>query len=92
MIIKPYHHLAETHSGSVGWEPNSLPHRPVETPAFNGVLGYVPQLARIVVRLSPSCARSADLRRYIDYELDRFAEENNCTVSITKINSRFIFE
>lgn len=37
--------LAETHSGTVGWEPSALPVRPIRTPHLNGVNGvFVPQL------------------------------------------------
>lgn len=71
---------SETHSGSVGWEDNARPIRPVEVPSYNGVTQYIPQLARMVIKVSTSSGSSAELRRFIDFVLPKFAEENPCAV------------
>merc|ERR1712147_558651 len=64
-------HVSETHSGTKGWEPSALPHRPIRIPHLSGVNGhYAPQLARVVIRLSPHGVESGPLRRWIDFGLD----------------------
>ncbi|CAG5095375.1 Oidioi.mRNA.OKI2018_I69.XSR.g14159.t1.cds [Oikopleura dioica] len=82
-------HHSETHSGAVGWDPGARPQRPVETPNFNGVRSFIPQLARLVFRLSPSAGQSAALRRYIDLELSTFADQNPCTVCYVRPDEEF---
>merc|ERR1711990_118560 len=73
-------HASETHSGAVGWEKRSMPNRPVQTPHLNGATRFIPQLCRLVFRVSPFGSESAPLRRVIDHELEHFAEENKSTV------------
>ncbi|CBY23234.1 unnamed protein product [Oikopleura dioica] len=82
-------HQSETHSGAVGWDPGARPQRPVETPNLNGVKSYIPQLARLVFRLSPSAGQSASLRRYIDLELSEFADRNSCCVCYVRPDDEF---
>jgi len=82
-------HQSETHSGAVGWDAGSRPHRPVETANLNGVKLYIPQLARLVFRLSPSAGQSASLRRYIELELSEFADRNPCCVVYVRPDDEF---
>ena len=47
LVVYHFYYLAETNSGTVGWEPSALPVRPIRTPHLNGVNGvFIPQLGK----------------------------------------------
>ena len=68
-----------------------MPNRPVSTPHFNGVTRYIPQLCRLVFRVSPFGPESAALRRIIDNDLENFAEQNKSTVIYIRFKDIFTY-